>query len=194
MKAIAAFVCLCIFASSAEFGNLPVIDGSNLTQNIVSAINNLTTAAKTTAAYAQQVQQYKTQLDQYADQVKNSLAPVTSVWQNAQGAISSVLSTVDAYKSIGTDLQSYLGKFQDTNYWMSAPSSAYQLQTTGPTAQMKANAALMRGILQQQDQLRQDAASLQQLQGMAANAEAQIPARPYANHLPTFQPHHLFNH
>jgi len=70
MKAIAAFVCLCMFASSAAFGNLPVIDGSNLTQNTVSAINNLTTAAKTTAAYAQQIQQYKTQLDQYADQVK----------------------------------------------------------------------------------------------------------------------------
>ena len=193
MKAIAAFVCLCMFASSAAFGNLPVIDGSNLTQNTVSAINNLTTAAKTTAAYAQQIQQYKTQLNQYADQVKNSLAPVTSVWQNAQGAISSVLSTVNAYKSIGTDLQSYLGRFQDTNYWMSAPSSAYQLQTTGPTAQMKANAALMRGILQQQDQLRQDAASLQQLQGMAATAEGRMQALQYANQLATLQAKQLMD-
>jgi P-type conjugative transfer protein TrbJ len=76
---------------------------------------------------------------------------------------------------------------------MSAPSSAYQLQTTGPTAQMKANAALMRGILQQQDQLRQDAASLQQLQGMAATAEGRMQALQYANQLATLQAKQLMD-
>ena len=193
IKTIAACICLTMTALAPVFGGIPVIDYSNLTQNTVSAVQNVETAANSAAQYAKQLMQYKTQLDQYADQVKNSLAPVTSVWQNAQATINSVLSTVDAYKSIGTDLQGYLNKFQDTNYWMSAPSSAYQLQTTGPAAQMKSNAALMHGILQQQNQLRQDAAALQQLQGFAQTAQGRMEALQYANQLASLQAKQLMD-
>jgi type IV secretion system protein TrbJ len=51
---------------------IPVIDFSNLTQNVITAL-------KQVSACAQQVQQYRLQLQQYANQVKNTVAPVAQV-------------------------------------------------------------------------------------------------------------------
>ena len=53
-------------------GTMPVIDYSNLTQNITTALHQV-------SAYAQQVQQYQLQLQQYANQVRNTVAPVAQV-------------------------------------------------------------------------------------------------------------------
>ena len=61
-------------------GTMPVIDYSNLTQNITTALHQV-------SAYAQQVQQYQLQLQQYANQVRNTAAPVAQVWQQAQQAM-----------------------------------------------------------------------------------------------------------
>ena len=55
-------------------GIYPVLDASNLTQNVVTALHQV-------SAYAQQVQQYQLQLQQYANQIKNTLAPIAQVWQ-----------------------------------------------------------------------------------------------------------------
>ena len=48
-------------------GTWPVIDYSNLTQNVVTAL-------KQVSAYAQQVQQYQLQMAQYLNQVRNTVA------------------------------------------------------------------------------------------------------------------------
>lgn len=188
VKTITASIGFLMFASPVVFGTgIPVIDFANVTQSTISAIQNAKTAANSALQYAKQIDQYNMQQNQYADQVKNTIAPVASVWQEAQRTINDVLSTVDAYKSIGSDLQGYLNKFQDVNYWSTAPSGLFQPQTAGSSAQKKANEALMRGILQQQEQLRQDAASLQQLQGLAQNAEGRMQALQYANQLASLQ-------
>jgi type IV secretion system protein TrbJ len=164
-------------------GGIPVIDYSNLLQNT-------TTALKQVAAYAQQVQQYQLQLQQYANQVKNTVAPVAQVWQAAQGTMNSVMGTVGIFQN-GSALQSYLNQFQNVNYWLSAPPANYTYQTAGSIAQKQANDAMIRGIVQQQAQIRADAATLEQLQSQASTADGQMKALMAANQLAALQQEQL---
>src|SRR5580700_12296354 len=139
-------------------GTMPVIDYTNLTQNVITALHQI-------AAYAQQVQQYQLQLQQYANEVKNTVAPVAQVWQAAQGTMNSVMGTVSMFQGNGSALQGYLNQFQNVNYWLSAPPSSYNAYpTAGSVAQKQANDALVKGIVAQQQQIQNDAATLQQLQ------------------------------
>jgi len=165
-------------------GGIPVIDYSNLVQNT-------TTALKQVAAYAQQVQQYQLQLQQYANQVRNTVAPVAQVWQAAQGTMNGVLGTVNMFKGGPSQLQGYLNQFQDVNYWMSASPNAYTYQTAGSIAQKQANDAMVKGIVQQQDQIRADAAALERLQAQAGSADGQMKALMAANQLAALEEEQL---
>jgi P-type conjugative transfer protein TrbJ len=165
-------------------GTMPVIDYSNLTQNI-------TTALKQVSAYAQQVQQYQLQLQQYANQIKNTVAPAAQVWQSAQGTMNSVMGTVNMFQRDPSALQSYLSQFQNVNYWLSAPPANYTYQTAGSIAQKQANDALVQGIVAQQQQIQKDAATLQQLQSQASTADGQMKALMAANQLAALQQEQL---
>lgn len=164
-------------------GIYPVLDASNLTQNVVTALHQV-------SAYAQQVQQYQLQLQQYANQIKNTLAPIAQVWQAAQGTMSTVLGTVSMFQN-GSQLQGYLNQFQDVNYWLSAPAGGYTYQTAGSVAQKQANDALVKGIAQQQAQIRTDAATLERLQSQAGSADGQLKALMAANQLAALQQEQL---
>jgi P-type conjugative transfer protein TrbJ len=162
---------------------IPVIDASNLTQNTMTAL-------KQVAAYAQQVQQYQLQLQQYANMVKNTVAPVAQVWQQAQQIMNSVMGTANMFQN-GSALQGYLNQFQNVNYWLSASPNAYTYQTAGSVAQKQANDALVKGIVEQQAQIRADAATLQQLQSQASTADGQMKALMAANQLAALQQEQL---
>jgi type IV secretion system protein TrbJ len=164
-------------------GTLPVVDYSNLTQNVVTALHQV-------SAYAQQVQQYQLQLQQYANQVKNTVAPVGQVWQAAQGTMNSVMGTVGMFQK-GSALQSYLNQFQNVNYWLTAPAGNYTYQTAGSVAQKQANDALVKGIVAQQAQIRADAATLERLQSQASTADGQMKALMAANQLAALQQEQL---
>jgi P-type conjugative transfer protein TrbJ len=126
-------------------GTMPVIDYSNLTQNITTALHQV-------SAYAKQVQQYQLQLQQYANEVKNTVAPAGQLWQDAQQTMNSVMGTVGMFQN-GSALQNYLNQFQNANYWLSASPSSYTYQTAGSVAQKQANDALVKGIVAQQQQI-----------------------------------------
>ena len=179
---VALMLVVALPATSPGTG-IPVIDFSNLTQNVVTALHQV-------SAYAQQVQQYQLQLQQYANQVKNTIAPVAQVWQASQGAMNSVLGTVHMFQS-GSQLQGYLSQFQDVNYWLSAPPNSYTYQTAGSLAQKQANDALVKGIVQQEAQIRQDAATLERLQSQASTADGQMKALMAANELAALQQEQL---
>ena len=179
---VALMLVVALPATSPGTG-IPVIDFSNLTQNVVTALHQV-------SAYAQQVQQYQLQLQQYANQVKNTIAPVAQVWQASQGAMNSVLGTVHMFQS-GSQLQGYLSQFQDVNYWLSAPPNSYTYQTAGSLAQKQANDALVKGIVQQEAQIRQDAATLERLQSQASTADGQMKALTAANELAALQQEQL---
>jgi type IV secretion system protein TrbJ len=83
----------------------------------------------------------------------------------------------------GSALQSYLNQFQNVNYWLSASPSVYTYQTAGSIAQKQANDALVKGIVQQQAQIRADAATLERLQSQASTADGQMKALYAANQL-----------
>src|SRR4029077_924340 len=164
-------------------GTMPVIDYSNLTQNITTALHQV-------SAYAQQVQQYQLQLQQYANQVRNTVAPAAQVWQQAQQTMNSVMGTVGVFQN-GSALQGYLNQFQNVNYWLSAPPGNYTYQTAGSIAQKQANDALVKGIVAQQQQIQKDAATLQQCQSQASTADGQMKALMAANQLAALQQEQL---
>ena len=164
-------------------GTMPVIDYSNLTQNVTTALHQV-------SAYAQQVQQYQLQLQQYANQVRNTAAPVAQVWQQAQQAMNGVMGTAGMFQN-GSALQSYLNQFQNVNYWLSAPPGNYTYQTAGSVAQKQANDALVKGIVAQQAQIQKDAATLEQLQSQASTADGQMKALMAANQLAALQQEQL---
>jgi P-type conjugative transfer protein TrbJ len=164
---------------------MTVIDPTNLVQNTVTALHQV-------SAYAQQVQQYQLQLQQYANMVKNTAAPVAQVWQSAQQAINGVMGTVNLFQGTGGQLQGYLNQFQDTNYWLSASPSSYNpYATIGSQAQKQANDALVKGIVAQQQQIQKDATTLQQLQTQAGSADGQMKALQAANQLAALQQEQL---
>ena len=164
-------------------GTMPVIDYSNLTQNITTALHQV-------SAYAKQVQQYQLQLEQYANEVKNTVAPAAQLWQDAQQTMNSVMGTVGMFQN-GSALQNYLNQFQNVNYWLSASPSSYTYQTAGSVAQKQANDALVKGIVAQQQQIQKDAVTLQRLESQASSADGQMKALVAANQLAALQQEQL---
>ena len=183
LTAVGLFVAAALPISSPG-GGIPVIDLSNLTQNVITAVHQV-------SAYAQQVQQYQLQLQQYANQIRNTVAPAAQVWQQAQQTMNSVLGTVNMFQGGQSQLQSYLNQFQNVNYWLSASPSSYTWQTAGSMAQKQANDALVNGIVAQQAQIRTDAATLERLQSQASTAEGQMAALMAANQLAAVQQEQL---
>ena len=186
-KRVPTVVALFVVAAlpiSSPAGGIPVIDLSNLTQNVITALHQV-------SAYAQQVQQYQLQLQQYANQIRNTVAPAAQVWQQAQQTMNSVLGTVNMFQGGQSQLQSYLNQFQNVNYWLSASPSSYTWQTAGSMAQKQANDALVNGIVAQQAQIRADAATLERLQSQASTAEGQMAALMAANQLAALQQEQL---
>ena len=178
---------------------IPVIDGTNLTQNIMTALENVARTAK-------QIQQYQTQLQQYENQLQNSMAPAAYIWDQAQSTINNLVqatNTLDCYKHSLGSIDSYLGKFQDVAYYKSSPcfsssgcstaewDAMKQNQALASESQKKANDALFKGLDQQQTNLENDSRQLVRLQSAAQGATGQMQAIGYANQLASEQANQL---
>ena len=186
-------------ASLPSHAGIPVLDGANLVQNIMSAVEAVAQTTK-------QVEQYKTQLDQYQNMLQNTAQPVTQVWDQAQSTMNSLRSSIDTlsyYKQQLGSIDAYLGKFQDVNYYKNSPcfsssgcSAADQaalkdMERLASESQKKANDALFKGLDKQQDALQTDASTLQRLQSGAQGATGQMQALGYANQLASSQANQL---
>lgn len=186
------------FAMPAHAG-IPVIDGGNLVQNVVSAIEEVAQTLK-------QIEQYKTQLDQYENMLKNTAAPAMSIWDDAQSTISGLqnaTNTLNYYKQQVGSIDGYLSKFQDVNYYKSSPcfsssgcsasqwAAVKQNQQLGSESQKKANDAIFKGLDQQQTAIQSDASQLRRLQSAAQGADGQMAALGYANQLASHQTNQL---
>jgi P-type conjugative transfer protein TrbJ len=177
------------------FAGLPVIDGSNLTQNIVTAIENVAQTTK-------QIQQYQTQLQQYENMLQNSAAPKQQIWDSATVTMNQLRGSIDTlsyYKTNLGSIDAYLGKFQDTAAYRASPCYSVRgctpaqweaLKDTerfGSSTQKRANDALFKGLDRQHDSLQADAAQLQRLQSAATGSAGQLQAIGYANQLASHQ-------
>lgn len=115
-KSLAASFLASIMALPATAG-IPVIDGTNVVQTTISAVNNVQAVAK-------QIQQYQTQLQQYENMLKNTVAPAAYIWDQANSTINKLLQaqdTLNYYKNQAGSLDSYLKRYQDVNYYRSSP-------------------------------------------------------------------------
>jgi P-type conjugative transfer protein TrbJ len=183
----------------AQAVGLPVIDSSNLTQNIVTAMENVSQSLR-------QVQQYQTQLQQYENMLRNTAAPPQQIWDSATTTMRDLRSSIDTlsyYKQRLGGIDAYLGKFKDTAGYRANPcfsvtgctpaqwSAMKEQERLGSEAQKKSTDALFRGIENQQDAMEDDARQLQRLQQAASGAQGQVAAIGYANQLASNQANQL---
>lgn len=194
----ALVLALSVGPTSAPAG-IPVIDAGNLTQNVMTAMESVAQTLK-------QIEQYQTQLQQYENQLQNTLAPAAYLWDQAQSTINGLMiaiDTLDDYKRELGSLDAYLGKFQDVAYYRGSPcfsaggcSEAERAvmaenRRLASESQKKANDALFRGLDRQQEALKADARTLEQLQSRAQSATGQMQAIQYANQLASQQAQQL---
>lgn len=198
-KAATLFALFCGGYTAPAHAGIPVIDGTNLAQNLMTAMESVNQTLK-------QIEQYQTQLQQYENQLQNTVAPAAYIWDEAQSTISSLMNAVDTlnyYKRQLGSIDSYLAKFGDVNYYKasrcftSSGCSAAEWAAVkdavalGSEAMKKANDAVFRGLDQQQTNLQNDASTLKRLQQVAQSASGQMEAVGYANQLASQQANQL---
>ena len=170
---------------------IPVIDGGNLAQNIMTAIESVAQTLK-------QIEQYQTQ---------NTMAPAAYIWDQAQTTINRLIAaqnTLAYYENQLGSLDRYLAKFQDVAYYRSSPcfngsggctpaekAAMEENRRLASESQKKANDALFQTVADQQKALKDDARTLERLQGAAQGATGQLQAIGYANQLASQQANQL---
>lgn len=184
---------------AAHAGGIPVIDSANLSQTVMTAIESVAQTLK-------QIEQYQTQLRQYENQLQNTVAPAAYIWDRAQSTINGLMNAVDTlnyYKAQLGGVDAYLGKFQDVAYYRGSPcfsnagctatewAAMSENRRLASESQKKANDAVFRGLDRQQEALRADARTLEQLQSRAQDAGGQMQALGYANQLASQQANQL---
>ena len=189
-----------------SFAGIPVIDGTNLSQNVLSATEEIAQTIKQVQQYSTQLSQYSTQLQQYANMMQNTAAPSSYNWANASQTISGLtntLNTLSGFQSQFGSLANYVDRYQNQNQYANSacfnsmactPDALANLNNTlklGSQAQQKANAAEIQAIDSQQTALQNDAATLQRLQTNAQTASGQMQAIGYANQLASNQANQL---
>ena len=203
MSRVGKYVCVVVLCMTVQaHAQLAVFDASNFSQNVVTAKQSLLMTFKQIQQYCLQLQQYEQQIQQSANMVKNTVAPIAYVWDQALVTMNDVLKTIDVvdlYKQQAGSLQAYLNKFQDVNYYRSSPcfgpngctqqqlAALQNAAILGSQSQKQANDALVQEIEKQQVQLRLDAANLVRLQSAAQSAGGRMEALQAANQLASNQ-------
>ncbi|EJG1668021.1 MULTISPECIES: P-type conjugative transfer protein TrbJ [Vibrio harveyi group] len=193
-------ISLALISPIPVVAGIPVVDGTNLTQNIMSAMESVTQTAK-------QIQQYQTQLQQYENQLQNTMAPAAYIWDQAQSTIDDLThatNTLAYYQNQLGSLDAYISKFQDVAYYRSSPcfngsggctpaeqAAMEENRRLASESQKTANDALFESLKLQHENLQADARQLHRLQSAAQGADGQLAAIGYANQLASNQANQL---
>ncbi|WP_416391861.1 P-type conjugative transfer protein TrbJ [Alloalcanivorax xenomutans] len=195
----AAVLALSAIPFSPVRAGIPVMDGTNLTQNIMTAIESASQTLK-------QIEQYKTQLQQYENQLQNSLAPAQQIWDQAQGTINGLVAATDRLSQLQNQfgsLDSYLERFQDLDFYRNNPcfnggnctaaerAKLDEARKVASEARTEANKASAKITANQFRDLEDDARQLKRLQGAAKGARGQMEALGYANQIAGQQAYQL---
>ena len=187
------------FISLNAKAGIPVIDGGNLTQNVLTAMESVAQTLK-------QIEQYQTQLQQYENMLQNTAAPTAYIWDQASQTMDrlrSAIDTLDYYKRSLGSIDGYLGKYQDVAYYRASPcfsgagcseaewAAMNENRRLASESQKRANDALFKGLAQQQENMQADARQLERLQSAATTADGQVKAIQYANQLASHQSNQL---
>lgn len=185
--------------SSPSHAGIPVIDGGNLTQNVLTAMESV-------AQTLQQIEQYTAQLQQYENQLQNTAAPDAYIWDKASQTINKLIDAQDMlayYERQAGSLDKFLQRYQDVDSYRASPcfsdsacgqSERVALEESrwlSSSTQKQANDALFRSIAQQQKNMAADAHQLERLQVAASGADGQVKAIQYASQLAGHQSNQL---
>jgi P-type conjugative transfer protein TrbJ len=212
-RILAAKIALIMVSITPVSAGIPVFDGSNLTQNVLSAFEEVKQSIQQVDEYTLQLRQYAAELEQleneikqYENMVTNTMAPVAYVWDKATSTMNKLRDMTDTlsyYKNKVGSMDSYLSKFQNTSTYRSSPCFSAQGCTDaewermkestilGSEAQKKATDALFKALDSQQDSIEEDAKQLEKLQSAAQDAEGHMQALGYANQLASNQANQL---
>jgi len=190
---------LMTISNPAMSTGIPVIDGANLSQNLITAIENVAHTLK-------QIEQYRTQLQQYENMLQNTTAPSQQIWDAANVTMQQLrtsINTLDHYKASLGSIDAYLRKFRNTSEYRGSPcfsvngctqaqwDAMTESERLGSESQKRANDALFRGLDRQQESLQTDARQLERLQSAAQGANGQLAAIGHANQLASHQSNQL---
>jgi type IV secretion system protein TrbJ len=183
---------------------IPVFDPANFAQNLVSAIEAVDQALT-------QVQQYENQLQQYEEIVRNGAAPAVYTWDrivSIQNKLKTIASTLRDYRHWLRDLDDYLSKFADLDYYRSArcygsnlscPKSEWDrilqqseyMNGLGSESRKKTLDQLMHALEQSDDDLVKESKNLDRLQRQAQEADGRMQALQAGNQLASAEVHQL---
>lgn len=183
----------------AHAAGIPVIDGANLSQNVLTAIESVAQTLK-------QIEQYRLQLQQYENMLTNTAAPAAYVWDQASRTVNQIvglIDTVNYYKTQAGSIDAYLARYQNASHYRGSPCfgargcTAAELQAVrdayaaASDAQKRANDAYWRGLDAQQARMQHDAEQLVTLQSGAQSSQGQMAALQAANQLASHQANQL---
>lgn len=188
----------CGILAAKVFAGIPVIDGTNVSQTTISALQNV-------AAVLKQVQQYSMQLQQYEDQLKNSLAPAAYIWDQAQDTMSKLQdaqSELERYKNSLGSIDQFVNTYLSSSSYNSSclakgVCSAAELAKISENATVQndieknANDAAFKSLSAQQSSLNADASKLDRIQRSAQSAQGRMEALGAANQLAAAQANQL---
>ena len=183
---------------------IPVFDSGNFAQNLVSAIE----AVDQTLT---QIMTYQNQLLQYEEMVRNGLAPAVYTWDrivSIQNKLHTIARSLRDYRHWLRDLDDYLSKFADLDYYRSArcygsdlscPESEWErilresqdMHGLASESRKKTLDQLMRALETSEEELAADSANLEKLQRQAQAAEGHMQALQAGNQLASAEVYQL---
>lgn len=197
--ALSAALFAVVISNTANAG-IPVVDASNLQQNVMNTVESVAQTLK-------QIEEYRTQLQQYENQLQNTVAPAAYIWDQAQTTINGLMNavnTLDYYRNQFGSVDKYLSKFQDVSYYRNSPcfkvggqctpaerALLEENRTLASESQKKANNALFEGLDKQQQNIKHDSRQLEELQRKAQGARGQMEAIGFANQIASQQSNQL---
>ena len=185
-------------STASDAGGIPVADGLNLSQNIVTAANNVRQALQQVQQYRLQLEQYQTQYEQYKMQVQEleSWKDTDYTWENVQDVLDNlndITNKIEYYDDTVRDIHGYLEKFQDVAYYEHSPcftgegcsdaerEAIEKNKEESSENQNEANKAMFEMVQKQKEQLRLDSSSLEQERQRASTAKDQKAILAHAN-------------
>lgn len=199
-KSLRTVVALFVLAASLGVPSptraIPVFDPGNFAQNLVSAIE----AVDQTLT---QVMTYQNQLMQYEEILRNGAAPAVYTWDrivSIQNKLQTIAHSLRDYRHWLRDLDDYLSKFADLDYYRSArcygsdlscPESEWDrilresqdLNGLGSESRKKTLDQLMRALESSDEELAAESTNLGKLQRQAQAADGQMQALQVGNQL-----------
>lgn len=166
MKNLAAKIvilfCLITIPVSSNSGGIPVIDNANLSQNTLTAIEEIAQTIK-------QIEEYKTQIEQYERQMDDALDFDEFIWDEADATISGMLgemSSINEMKAMVLEIDGYLDSMEDG---VTAAEAEERYRRVGNilNSENQSIDELVTTIENQQDSIQEDAGKLIELQGKA---------------------------